>query len=612
MLTFSSQSLSPTLVEAFCSAMGATSQPVREKEKPDHPAFTLTFPKTKKGAIPSIKVKATSSLDDISVSLLTFYLTLSALDVFPLLQCMIVLIRARRRLTKAQEENIISATHEALLNALIHGNLGANSDYNDAYKMFDHFEAIGEMLLENKQPKTITLQMEFPVEGIVISVTDQGNGFSEHAIVPPGENALHGRGMAIIRECCDTVDITDGGRTIIMRFASTTMPPPNTSPYIAQAHILVVEDVAVNRAIIHEILRRKGFSNISIAIDGVEAYQKTLDLKPDLVLLDLMLPKMDGYEYCRRVRQHPGFKDLPIVIQTALSQEAQRSKAFACGASDLVTKPINAYELVARITLHLERHELLQSLKNYRQRMQRDLESARKMQDSILPSKTVLSELNARYGMNIHSLFQTSSEIGGDIWGIRLISDTDFAIYIADFSGHGITSALNAFRLQAILQAMLVDMHNPSAVLEKANNKLCALLETGQFATMFYAVIDTKKNRLSYAAAGSTNPALLRGGKKIKWLDGTGLPLGINEGRLYPTYSIPYAAEDMLFFYSDALIETQNSKGEFVTTELLESILPSKNPQLSFENVLQKFKVHCDKGVEDDLTIILCSKQPKK
>jgi hypothetical protein len=127
--------------------------------------------------------------------------------------------------------------HEALLNALIHGNLGAHSDYNNAYKMFDHFAAISNMLLHKKEPKTITLQLEFTPDEIIISVTDQGSGFSEHAIVPPGESALHGRGMAIIRECCDTVDITDGGRTIIMRFASHSFPP-NASSAVLKSHKL--------------------------------------------------------------------------------------------------------------------------------------------------------------------------------------------------------------------------------------------------------------------------------------------------------------------------------------------------------------------------------------
>ena len=340
-----------------------------------------------------------------------------------------------------------------------------------------------------------------------------------------------------------------------------------------------------------------------------DGYHKTLELKPDLVLLDLVLPKMDGYEYCRRIRQHPDFKDMPIVVQTILSQEEQRSRAFACGANDLVTKPINAFELVARLTLHLERQALLKNLLTYQQRVKTELESARKMQDSILPGKATQAELQVRYGINIHSISQASSEIGGDIWGVRMISDTECAIYIADFSGHGVTAALNAFRLQALFQGMSIA--NPSELLEEINLELYELLEPGQFATMFYAVINVKKNQLSYTAAGSTHPALLRGGGKIEWLDGTGLPLGVQAKTTYTTTVIPFHAEDLLFLYSDALIETPNKKQELFTPELLESCLPAKTPQATFKNVLQKFKAHCNDAIADDLTMVLLSRQSK-
>lgn len=78
---------------------------------------------------------------------------------------------------------------------------------------------------------------------------------------------------------------------------------------------------------------------------------------------------------------------------------------------------------------------------------------------------------------------------------------------------------------------------------------------------------------------------------------------------LYSTQSIPYHAEDALFLYSDALIETENTKSGLLTIPMLEPILPAKTPQLSFKNVIQKFKAHCDKGVDDDLTMVLLSRK---
>jgi CheY-like chemotaxis protein len=358
MLIISAQSIPEKLSEVLCTATGATLDPLPFIST--DPAINIAFP-ANENLTPSITIISGDALSDKNATQLTLSITLKSLDIFPLLQCILVFLRERKTITPQLEENILSALHEALLNALIHGNLGQHSDYNDSYKMFDHFEAIGKMLLTSDKQETLEMAIEFLPEQIAISITDNGKGFSADAIVPPGESALHGRGMAIIRECADMVDITDHGRTITLRFACGALYT-QAQERLANAHILIVEDVAVNRAIITQMLKQHGFKHFSIAIDGMEAYEKTLALKPDLVLLDLVLPRMDGYEYCRKIRQLPQMQNLPIVVQTVLSQSEQRSKAFACGASDLITKPINGYEMAARISLLLEKQILLKVL----------------------------------------------------------------------------------------------------------------------------------------------------------------------------------------------------------------------------------------------------------
>lgn len=405
MLIISAQSIPEKLSEVLCAATGATLDPLPFISTA--PAIHIAFP-ANENLTPSITIISGDALSDKNAAQLTLSITLKSLDIFPLLQCILVFLRERKTITPQLEENILSALHEALLSALIHGNLGQHSSYNDSYKMFDHFEAIGQLLLSKEQPETLRMQIDFLAEQIAISITDNGKGFSTDAIVPPGESALHGRGMTIIRECADRVDIQDHGRTIIMHFACGRLRA-QAQERLENAHILIVEDVAVNRVIILQMLKNYGFKHITTAIDGIDAYEKTLALKPDLVLLDLILPRMDGYEYCHKIRQHPEMQDLPIVVQTILSQPEQRAKAFACGASDLINKPINAYEMVARISLLLEKRILLNDLGEYQQRVQAELEAARTMQHSIMPSKQTIAQLEARYGIKTQSLFQPSS-----------------------------------------------------------------------------------------------------------------------------------------------------------------------------------------------------------
>lgn len=604
MLKISTHLIPEKLSEVLCAATGATLDP--QPFISADPAFYITFPNIENNLTPSITIVSDNALNDKNSSRIRLLVTLKSLDIFPLLQCILVILRERKNITTKLEENILSALHEAILNAVIHGNLGQNSTYNDSYKMFDHFEAIGHMLLTSDSQEKLKISIELLPEQIAISITDNGKGFSADAIVPPGESALHGRGMAIIRQCANMVDISNHGCTITMRFACGILQTQNTNR-LENSHVLIIEDVTVNRAIIMQMLKQHGFKQISVAIDGVDGYEKTLQLKPDLVLLDLILPRMDGYDYCRKIRQHPDFQDMPIVVQTILSQPEQRSKAFACGANDLVTKPINPYELISRISLLLEKQTLLKNLSEYQQRIRSEMEAARKMQYSIMPSTQTLSQLEARYGIKAHSLFQPSSEIGGDLWGLKMISEAECAFYIVDFSGHGITAALNAFRFQAMLQGMMVDMTDPAAVLEELNKKLRELLSIGQFATMFYAVLNTLDDTMHYAAAGSTSPAIVRSGKTIEWLDSKGLPLGATSYATYQNHATTFTADDGLLLYSDALTETPNDKEEFITSETIETCLKGNNHALAFNKIIAQFQKQ--NAADDDLTIVLLSRQ---
>lgn len=152
----------------------------------------------------------------------------------------------------------------------------------------------------------------------------------------------------------------------------------------------------------------------------------------------------------------------------------------------------------------------------------------------------------------------------------------------------------------------MVDMTDPAAVLTTLNQKLKELLSIGQFATMFYAVLNTFDETLTYAAAGSTNPAITRENNNVEWLDGKGMPLGASLAATYQNHSVPFQQGDGLLLYSDALIETPNSDGENISTEKLETILSQSNHTLAFNKILAEFKNHGT--ATDDLTIVLLSR----
>lgn len=331
-------------------------------------------------------------------------------------------------------------------------------------------------------------------------------------------------------------------------------------PGLETARVLVVDDNRVNRHLLQALLERGGVTRIEMAEDGNDALARLGTFRPDLILLDLMMPNLDGFEMCRRLRAIPLWKDLPVLVQSSLNRAEDRAKAFAAGATDYVTKPINAVELLARVRIHLQNRALLHDLQCFRDRTESELSLARKMQERLMPSPERLAEAEAAAGVDIAAHFAPSSELGGDFWDLRHDAGERgpgrTMLYMVDFSGHGVGAALNTFRLHAICQQMDVSGLTPAEFLATVNRRLCALLPNGQFATMLAGVVEPAENRFVYASAGSTRPMVWAPGDSAPLLgDSAGLPLGLLASAEYEERSLPLPPGGRLFLYSDGAIE---------------------------------------------------------
>lgn len=324
--------------------------------------------------------------------------------------------------------------------------------------------------------------------------------------------------------------------------------------------VLVADDDSTNRLLIGHILERQGFTNVRMAVDGSDVLNQLNASPPDILILDIVMPKLDGFAVCARLRADPRFADLPILVQTALDRAEDRAKAFRCGATDLVTKPINAEELGARISIHLERRLFIESLSEYQRRTQEELLLARDMQRDMLPSAATLAGIGSRYGVDVAGYASPCSEIGGDLWGVGDIDSARFGLYALDFSGHGVAAALNTFRIQTLITELWGLAGDPSMFLQNLGERLNRMLSPGQFATMFHAVMDIGKRRLDFAAAGSPPPALIAGAESCL-LDGSGLPLGILPDTSYPGCSVAMPPGATLLLASDAIVDAPDPQG---------------------------------------------------
>jgi len=383
-----------------------------------------------------------------------------------------------------------------------------------------------------------------------------------------------------------------------------------TPEVLNESTILIIEDSRVQRMMLRQAFENLGFKNIYEAEDGKKGLYKTLEVKPDLVILDINMPVMDGFKYCQYARYNAELKNMTILVQTGLTDLQHKTKIFESGATDFITKPIDLNEIASRSFVNLERALHVKKLETFTARVSQDLESAKKVLESTLPNSDTINSLKSKYKIDLAAEFKSSNEMGGDLWGLEKLNETQLAIYCIDFAGHGLDSAPNAIRAHSILTTHENKPSKPGDFLVWFNKILTDLLPVGNFATMFYGIIDTKEDILSYATASCPSPVLLyKNSFPAKLLSGAGYPLGATKDATFETESVPFKTGDTLILYSDALLEVEMKNGEILGEDRLVDSFEIFTTQEKFdskkslENFLQNFYNEYGNNLKDDLTI---------
>jgi len=313
----------------------------------------------------------------------------------------------------------------------------------------------------------------------------------------------------------------------------------------------------------------------------------------------------DGLEYRGRGNQ---------VIATALVTPAGRETESVEAASSVVSLSdlsLGASSDMRLTAMHARLRDTRQGLEAFKRRVEQDLTAARQMQHELLPSADRLAEMQARFGVRLDSHFETSSELGGDLFGLRPLDDHRFAVWMVDFSGHGVSAALNTFRLHTLLEGMGEGMDQPGAYLTRLNDRLKALLATGQYATAFHGVVDLRADTLTYAAAAAPAPlfvTLVDGA--VTAGEGAGLPLGVVAGATYDVRAVPLPPGTLMLLYSDALLECGRETGDDLGKEgvrrLLSASAVEQGEAFSLDRFLVPFFAKVSRPLSDDLTALMC------
>ncbi len=372
------------------------------------------------------------------------------------------------------------------------------------------------------------------------------------------------------------------------------------NPAVKKANILIVDDSDVSRAVSEKFFKDTGFTNIEFANNGASALKKIESFSPDIIIADIFMPKMDGYEFLNKIRSMEDFDHTPIIVQTSSTDPKEVAKAFESGANDVVSKPIQKEEILARTLFHLE--SIL-----FRKRIEKELQAARELQNSMVPSAGDIERLEGKYEIQVASHFAPCSEVGGDFWGFKKISHNELGVFTVDISGHGVAAALNTFRVQSLLNDPSNFLSSSALFLKKINKRMVGLMPTGQFATMFYGVVNMMENFIQYSSAAAPGGLVIRKNGSVDALKASGFPLGVEESADYDLFEAKFEPGDTLFLYSDALIETANAKDVFLNLDDITKALIS-NKDRSAEDIIKAivklFKDHVGNCViSDDLTL---------
>ncbi|MES0488693.1 MAG: SpoIIE family protein phosphatase [Leptospirales bacterium] len=384
--------------------------------------------------------------------------------------------------------------------------------------------------------------------------------------------------------------------------------------------ILIVDDTSANIEVLMGILGG-GEYKISAAVNGKEGIEMAEKLLPDLILLDVMMPVMDGYTACRHLKNSINTKHIPVIFLTAKIQPEDITKGFEAGAVDYIVKPFNESELLARIENHLELKQNREELKEERNELriinktiEEDLNMARSIQEMAMPSQPPNASIAFHYA--------SMAQVGGDFYTFFELSDGKLGLFISDVSGHGIAAAFITLLIKNTLQHNQNHLDDPETLMGALNENLYGQT-AGNFFTAIYAIIDFKNSEIEYVTAGHNQPYII--GEEIEELgcDHKSLPMGIVNNTYLKKINKYYKSQksfltkgSRLLFYTDGLTEAirlsekDNPDAlDFESSNLLDTLLQNRNESAEkiVHNVMEDLKQFRETDHFDDDVCIICA-----
>jgi sigma-B regulation protein RsbU (phosphoserine phosphatase) len=390
--------------------------------------------------------------------------------------------------------------------------------------------------------------------------------------------------------------------------------------------LLVVDDEELNREGLARHLRRHGYA-VTLAKNGREAIGQLGEGKFDLVLLDVVMPGMNGLEVLKFLRRVDSLIDLPIIMVTARGESEDVVEALELGANDYLTKPLDFPVVLARVRTQLalrravsqvtelerkldERNKELEAaaaeLAAANERVKRDLEAAARVQKALLP--TLPPEVS---GARFAWAFRPCGDLTGDFLNVFRLEDRHLGLCVLDVNRQGLAAALLAVTVSHLLARLSAPAPgaapaSPAQVAGRLSEQLSEEAAAGQPFTLLYGTLALDTREFRFICAGHPGPVHLPRGGPPAALEGSGFPIGVGTAS-YREHAVKLGPGDRLVLYSDGVTEARNADGEhFGTRRLLATLEQTRAAPLGdgVNALVRAVESWCGTRPQDDVSIL--------
>ena len=378
-------------------------------------------------------------------------------------------------------------------------------------------------------------------------------------------------------------------------------PPPG--------RLLVVDDTEANRDLLARRLSALGHE-VLIAGNGREALDVLAAHPIDLVLLDIMMPEMDGFQVLERMRPDPVLRHVPVIMISAVDEIDSVARAIELGATDYLPKPFNAVVLRARVSATLEKKRLEDAERHHTRELERELEIGRQIQKDFLPDA-----LPQPPGWEIAAAFHPARQVGGDFYDAFALEDGRVALVVADVCDKGVGAALFMALFRSLIRSH-AELHGAGTPAAPAARSIVALTNdyiarthgrSNMFATIFFAILDPSTGALAWVNGGHEPPVLRRRDGRLERLAPTGPAVGALPRMEFTSQTGRLDPGDLLLAITDGVSEARAPSGALYGEDRLARLLeaPAATAAALLSTIVDAVRAH-ESGAEpgDDLTML--------